>query len=64
MEIHAGCQCQAYRRFLSRHRGKRSHCRSSACRHQVQVTRKAREESVSAILALQAPVRSQARRRR
>lgn len=53
MDIHHCCQCQACGRVLSRHRGKRSHCSSAACRHQVQVTRKARSETPSARYPLQ-----------
>lgn len=52
MDIHHGCQCHACGRLLKRHRGKRSHC-SAACRHQVQVMRKARSESAAASYPLQ-----------
>jgi hypothetical protein len=49
MDIHHSCTCRACGRVLKRHRGKRSHCsRNAACRHLVQVMRKARAESVSA----------------
>lgn len=53
MEIHHGCTCRACGRVLKRHRGKRSHCDRSACRHQFHVMQQARAESASARYPLQ-----------
>lgn len=48
MDIHHGPTCRACGRVLKRHRGKRQHCASAACRDLIHLMRHARTESSSA----------------
>lgn len=63
MDMHHGLTCHACGRVLKRHRGKRQHCSQAACRKRVQVMRRGRTESLSALRDLQTPTRKQQRRR-
>lgn len=63
MDIHHSCTCRACGRVLKCHRGKRQHCSRAACRKRVQVMRRGRAESASAVHALQMPTRKQQTRR-
>lgn len=53
MEAHHRHHCRACGRVLKRHRGKRHHCKKSACRQYLQATGGGRTEQPSARYPLQ-----------